>query len=102
LFTARSATAGVTPVIAVLQLSSSFVSSIRWFGSTHASLSSWPPFAVMNTWIVIVTSLPASRSPWQVTLLTGFSSTWQMKLPVASTLPIGIRPTGNGSTISTP
>ena len=87
---------GATTVVLVLQLSSSLVSSISWSGSMHASLSSGPSSAVMNTWTVISTTCSGSMSPTQVTRLTGFSSVSQamlLTLPVLET-DSGISPTG--------
>src|SRR5512139_4002019 len=90
-----------TLVVLVSQLSSSFVSSTVWLGSTQASLSIVPLCCVMNTWMVIVTSWFGSRSPMQITELTGFSCMSHMQLPdVAPTL-TGMSPTCRASTTMT-
>ena len=90
---------GATTVVLVLQLSSSLVSSISWSGSMQASLSSAPSSAVMNTWTVMSTTCPGSRSPTQVTRLTGFSCVSQamfVALPATDSAETdsGISPTG--------
>src|SRR6185503_673385 len=81
------------------QLLCSSDSAIRLSGSTQAVLSSErPDSAVMNTVILMVTSLPASRSPRQSTPLTGFCVTAQAQLlPVPASTASGIIPTGIGS-----